>query len=143
MFDAYEQVRDEALAACGVRPVEEAAAKIRREETYHLMHSRGWVLRLGDATEESHRRMQAALDALWPHALGLFEPASPQPLLPASLQDTWLASVSPLLARAGLSLPQGARPLTGGRQGRHSEHLPQLLAELQKVARSEDERVVW
>lgn len=143
LFDYAEKVRLEALMASAYPPLAEAATKVRREETYHLMHSRAWVLRLGDATEESHRRMQAALDLAWPHALGLFEPLPQEALLveagvkppEAELQSRWEAEVRPVLEAATLRVPTGA-PVYGGRVGRHTAHLSDLLADFQKVARS-------
>ncbi len=147
LFDAAEQVRYAALADSAYRPVVDVVAKLRREETYHLMHSRGWVQRLGDATEESHRRMQAALDLAWPHALGLFEPMVDEQLLfeagvkPAeeSLRERWLSDVRPILEAATLVIPDQARMVDGGRVGRHTEHLHNLLSDMQKVVRLEPE----
>jgi ring-1,2-phenylacetyl-CoA epoxidase subunit PaaC len=140
LFDEYEKTRNAALAHCGYQPIEEAVAKIAREEVYHLMHSRGWGQRLDDATEESHRRMQAALDQLWPHALGLFEPIEHDAEFSAQLdriQLAWREAVTPTLTRATLIIPSNALPAVGGRRGEHTPHLTALLAEMQKVARSE------
>lgn len=142
LFDFAEKVRLEALMDSAHRPLADAAAKVRREETYHLMHSRAWVTRLGDATEESHRRMQAALDLAWPHALGLFEPTPGEDLLvaerikpsEAELRARWEAEVRPILEAASLAVPEAA-PAYGGRVGRHTEHLAALLADFQMVAR--------
>lgn len=143
LFDFAEKVRLEALMGSAWAPLAEAAAKVRREETYHLMHSRAWIARLGDATEESHQRMQAALDLAWPHALGLFEPAPGEALRvaegiqppEAELRARWEAEVRPILEAASLVIPQ-AEPIYGGRAGRHTEHLASLLADFQLVARS-------
>lgn len=147
LFDAAEQIRYAGLAHSVYRPIANAVAQLRREELYHIMHSRGWVQRLGDATQESHRRMQSALDALWPHALALFEPASGESVLVASnvkpaeeaLRDQWLAQVQPVLEGATLAIPRGVQAAIGGRQKRHTEHLAALLAEMQEVARLEPE----
>lgn len=146
LFDVYEQVRNAALAQCSYQPIVDAVNKISREEVYHLMHSKGWVLRLGDATEESHRRMQAALDQLWPHALGLFEPIEHDEDLSArlnSVKSAWLDVVTPALIRATLVIPQNATPVFGGRRGQHTSHLTDLLSEMQKVARTEAPDAVW
>jgi ring-1,2-phenylacetyl-CoA epoxidase subunit PaaC len=145
LFDGAEQVRYAALARSTYRPICDAIAKLRNEEAYHLMHSRGWVKRLGDATEESHRRMQDALDAAWPHALGLFEPMDGEDLLTEngikpgedSLREQWIVQVTPILESATLLVPAGAQPTSGGRSGKHTEHLAALLSEMQLVARSE------
>lgn len=128
--------RDETLAA--------VAAKAAKEVDYHRDHATGWTLRLGDGTEESHRRMQAAVDHLWPFTFELFEPdgltdrlvAAGMAVDPASLRAEWDAHVEPVLAQATLTRPaDGWRPC-GGRQGRHTEHLGYLLAELQHLHRS-------
>jgi ring-1,2-phenylacetyl-CoA epoxidase subunit PaaC len=128
--------RDETLAA--------VAAKAAKEVDYHRDHATGWTLRLGDGTEESHRRMQAAVDQLWPFTFELFEPdgltdrlvAAGMAVDPASMWAEWDAHVEPVLAQATLTRPaDGWRP-GGGRQGRHTEHLGYLLAELQHLHRS-------
>ncbi|MDH3251983.1 MAG: phenylacetate-CoA oxygenase subunit PaaC, partial [Ignavibacteria bacterium] len=73
LFDEAEQVRLRSFRGSSHAPLSEAAAKIIREESYHLLHTRSLVERLGDATEESNRRMQAAVDTAFPQALGIFE----------------------------------------------------------------------
>jgi len=145
LFDAYEQARNEWLQRCGYAPIEDAARKLAREEVYHLAHSRGWVLRLGDATAESHGRMQAALDLAWPHAPGLFEPPAGDEAFAAVLpeiQAAWRAAVEPVLTQATLTIPAAAQ-IGGGRLGAHTPHLTDLLADLQKVARLEAPEAVW
>jgi ring-1,2-phenylacetyl-CoA epoxidase subunit PaaC len=128
--------RDETLAA--------VAAKAAKEVDYHRDHATGWTLRLGDGTEESHHRMQAAVDARWPFTFELFEPdeltdrlvASGTAVDPASLRGEWDAHLEAVLAEATLTRPaEGWRP-GGGRQGRHTEHLGYLLAEMQHLHRS-------
>jgi ring-1,2-phenylacetyl-CoA epoxidase subunit PaaC len=146
LFDVYEQVRNEELARFNFQPISDAVSKIKREEVYHLMHSKGWVLRLGDATEESHTRMQAALDQLWPHALGLFEPIEEAPEYSAKLNDlrqSWLDVVTPILTQATLIIPKDAAPTIGGRKQQHTPHLIDLLKDMQKVARMESPETVW
>lgn len=145
-FDVYEHVRNEALAHCGDAPIEQAIAKIEREEVYHRLHSQGWMLRLGGATEESHHRMQAAVDYLWPHALGLFEPLDNAPDYSptlSQLQATWLERVTPVLSQATLRIPPQTPPAYGGRRGQHTAHLIDLLKDLHKVAHSESPEAVW
>jgi ring-1,2-phenylacetyl-CoA epoxidase subunit PaaC len=146
LFDEYERVRNVELARLDYHPIVEAVNKINREEVYHLMHSRGWVLRLGDATTESHRRMQQAVDELWPHALGLFEPIDHDHEYSTRLgdiQSAWENAVEPVLTRATLVVPRAVSPAFGGRSGRHTPHLLQLLRELQKVAHLESPETVW
>jgi len=146
LFDEYEHARNQALARCGYAPIEEAVAKMEREEVYHRLHSQGWVLRLGGATEESHQRLQAAVDQLWPHALGLFEPLEDAPdysrTLP-QLQAAWLERVTPVLAQATLRIPPQASPAYGGRRGQHTVHLIDLLTAVHQVAHSESPDAVW
>ena len=146
LFDVYEQVRNAELVKCGYQPIVEAVDKISREEVYHLMHSTGWVLRLGDATEESHRRMQTALDQVWPHALGLFEPIEHDEEFSARLGDIaagWQTTVAAILDQATLVMPQDAQPVYGGRRGQHTSPLIDLLNEMQKVARLESPQAAW
>ena len=146
LFDVYEHARNEVLAHCGYAPIEDAVAKISREEVYHRLHSQGWVLRLGGATEESHRRMQAALDQLWPHALGLFEPIADATEYSARLphiQTTWLERVTPIFTTATLLIPNDVTPNYGGRTGQHTSHLNDLLNDLHKVAHSKSPEAIW
>jgi ring-1,2-phenylacetyl-CoA epoxidase subunit PaaC len=105
------------------------AAKSEKESAYHLRHSSEWIVRLGDGTEESHRRAQAAVDRLWPYTHELFEGDVPR--------EAWLAAVDAVLTEATLTRPEGARfHPTGGRKGVHTEHLSYLLAEMQVLHRA-------
>ncbi len=105
------------------------AAKAAKESAYHLDHGSLWTVRLGDGTEESHRRMQAAVDELWPYTHELFE-ASPE------LRGPWLSTVEQVLAEATLTRPADGWTPGGGRAGRHTEHLSYLLAEMQVLHRA-------
>lgn len=127
---------DETLAAI--------AGKAVKEGDYHVDHARMWVLRLGDGTEESHRRMQAGLEAEWPYADELFDAAHVDPSLieagvavdPATLQARWAERVAAVVDEATLTLPSVRPAVTGGRRGIHTEHMGYLLAEMQYLARS-------
>jgi ring-1,2-phenylacetyl-CoA epoxidase subunit PaaC len=120
------------------------AGKAVKEVTYHLDHARSWVVRLGDGTEESRRRVQAGLDEVWPYAFELFETDDLVQRLvqrgvapdPAELQVRWLATVRDVLAEATLELPETDWRPSGGRRGLHTEAFGYLLAELQHVHRS-------
>jgi len=133
---ALARSRDATLAAI--------AAKAEKEAAYHLRHASEWLIRLGDGTEESHRRAQAALDELWPYAGELFErDAVEQDLVaegiavdPESLRAEWERSVDGVLAEATLAKPAAGWMQSGGRNGRHSEHLGHLLAEMQFLQRA-------
>jgi len=118
------------------------AAKSEKESAYHLRHSSEWVIRLGDGTAESHRRAQDAVDGLWPYTGELFEAdAAEQGLAgavidPATVRAEWDRSVDAMLRRATLARPGGGWMQTGGRSGRHTEHLGHLLGTLQHLQRS-------
>ena len=120
------------------------AGKAVKESRYHVAHSADWVVRLGDGTDESAKRMRRAVDRLWPYTAELFETdavdteAAQAALGPmrVSLQPEWTAIVEPVFAEAGLALPAiGAFRSTGSR-GVHSEHMGYVLAEMQTLQRS-------
>ncbi len=123
----------------------EIAEKALKEVRYHVRHSGEWVIRLGDGTEESHRRMQKALDDLWMYTGELFTPDEIDrvmaeegigPDLPA-LKPLWDERVDAVLREAGLERPADGWMPTGGKDGRmHSEHLGHLLAEMQFLQRA-------
>ncbi|MBI2620114.1 MAG: phenylacetate-CoA oxygenase subunit PaaC [Ignavibacteriales bacterium] len=149
-FDAAEQVRMKSFAQSSFDPLRQLSVKILAEEAYHLMHSQGLVERLGDGTEESHRRMQAAAETAFPQSLGLFEdfPAEAD-LVKAGvvkpsreLQEEWLTEIMRVLTRATLVVPVRKKngtfepecsPDLGGRTGRHTDDLRQLVSDLQHV----------
>jgi ring-1,2-phenylacetyl-CoA epoxidase subunit PaaC len=120
------------------------AAKALKETRYHLRHTGEWVLRLGDGTEESHQRAQAALNELWPWTAEFFYQdevdlaLQAEGIVPdlAELQAPWERMVRDHLARATLAVPEVPMRMTGGRTGRHTEHLGHMLAEMQILARS-------
>jgi ring-1,2-phenylacetyl-CoA epoxidase subunit PaaC len=115
------------------------AAKAEKETAYHLRHAAEWLIRLGDGTTESHRRAQTALDELWPYTgelfTGLPDDADIAPD-PRSLHDTWNDTVNGILSRATLERPLDGWMQSGGRDGRHTEHLGHLLAEMQFLQRT-------
>ena len=113
------------------------AAKSEKEMAYHLRHSSEWMIRLGDGTAESHRRAQAALDALWPYTGEMFEDEDCAAGVDLSaLQTPWLATVADVLTQATLAVPGGAWMQRGGRSGRHTEHLGPMLATMQHLQRA-------
>lgn len=120
------------------------AAKAEKETAYHLRHASEWLVRLGDGTDESHRRTQAALERLWPFTGELFSRDAADDAMiaagvataPETVRGIWSRTVDNVIARATLARPTDGWMQSGGRDGRHSEHLGYLLAELQFLARS-------
>ncbi|MCW2637904.1 MAG: phenylacetate-CoA oxygenase PaaI subunit [Dactylosporangium sp.] len=135
-LSAYQKPLYERLVAAGEEPdgderLSAIAAKARKESEYHLDHASLWTVRLGDGTDESHRRIQDAVDALWPYTHELFDGDH------GSLRPRWLATVEGVLDEATLTRPaDGGWTPGGGRQGLHTEHLSYLLAEMQVVHRA-------
>jgi ring-1,2-phenylacetyl-CoA epoxidase subunit PaaC len=120
------------------------AAKAAKEARYHFRHSAGWVIRLGDGTEESAARMQRAVNMLWKFTGELTtgdeldRRASDEGVGvdPAVLGAAWQQRVGEMLDEAGLMVPADPYQATGGRTGRHTEHLGHLLAEMQFMQRA-------
>jgi len=143
-FGVYSVLQWEALAKSTDETLAGIAAKSLKEARYHVRHAGEWVIRLGDGTAESHRRAQAAVDALWPYTGELFmQPADEAELVAAGLtvdvsllEAPWRAQVDDVLRRATLRAPDAGWMQRGGREGRHTEHLGHMLAEMQIVARS-------
>ncbi|MFD7156988.1 1,2-phenylacetyl-CoA epoxidase subunit PaaC [Kribbella sp. NPDC059898] len=140
-FATYQQLLYDELRACADETLAGVAGKAVKETAYHVDHATQWVLRLGDGTAESHRRMQDALDALWPYTGELFESDAlverlPVAVDPARLQDEWNRRVLGVVEESTCTRPSSSYQHSGGREGRHTEHLGYLLAELQHIARS-------
>ena len=120
------------------------AAKAVKEAKYHVRHSAQWVVTLGDGTSESHDRAQRAVDELWRYTGELFlsddversVAAEHLGVDPSTLETPWRAQVDEILSRATLTVPPVAYMQRGGRDGKHTEHLGHMLAEMQIVARS-------
>lgn len=137
----------EAMSAISEPRLAEIAAKAVKEMRYHLRHASEWVIRLGDGTDESHRRTAAALDRLWPYTGELFEMDDGERQLVAAalapnrtaLRPQWEATIARVLSEAGLEAPQGRTMLSGGRSGRHTEHLAPMLVDMQSLARAHPE----
>jgi ring-1,2-phenylacetyl-CoA epoxidase subunit PaaC len=113
------------------------AGKAVKEMAYHIRHAGEWVIRLGDGTDESARRMQDAVVALAIYTDELFEPNTVSALPDrAALRSAWTATITHIFAEAGLELPETKFPQTGGRTGKHGEGLGHMLAEMQSVYRA-------
>lgn len=143
LFTAYHLPLLEGLTTSVDPVLAGIAAKGVKEARYHLEHTVGWVIRLGDGTDESHRRMQDALDRLWPYAGELFETdgvvaAAVEAELapdPAQLKIAWDATIDTVLGEATLTRPGAAFKVGTGRSGVHTEQLGYLLAEFQYLHR--------
>ena len=126
------------------------AAKAIKEVAYHIRHAGEWVIRLGDGTEESARRMAAAVDALHRYTGELFQSdAVTQEMAeagvapdPSSLRTAFEQTIGPIFAAAGLALPESDEGPRGGRAGLHGEEMGHLLAELQYMQRTYP-RATW
>ncbi|WP_262297486.1 1,2-phenylacetyl-CoA epoxidase subunit PaaC [Microvirga sesbaniae] len=143
-FDAWHYLLLHGLTGSTDPRIAEIAAKGLKEVTYHLERSQEWVLRLGDGTEESHRRMQSAVDDLWMYTGELFEGDEVDQVMvrdgigpdPATLHEPWLGLVRATIEEATLTLPQPGWAQKGGKRGIHSEHLGYILADLQFLQRA-------
>jgi ring-1,2-phenylacetyl-CoA epoxidase subunit PaaC len=145
LFDVFDLHLAVALEASGDRTLAAFATRAAKEAAYHLRHSREWVLRLGDGTDESHRRMETALGELWIFTGELFEAddlvrrlADARVVVdPGRLRAPWREQVLGTLAEAGLEAPKDPPWMQrGGRDGRHGEALGRMLSEMQSVARA-------
>jgi len=120
------------------------AGKALKEARYHQQHAADWVVRLGDGTEESRRRIEAALARLWLYTPELFEgdavdaAAQTSGLGPAAseLRGPWLDEMREILGEAGLVLPKDAAFRSSGKRGVHSEHMGYILSEMQYLQRA-------
>ena len=135
-LQAMQHSKDARLAAI--------AAKAVKEMAYHVRHSAEWVIRLGDGTDESHARAQAALDDLWMYTGEMFDVADGERILVGSgiapdrtaINPAWDTTIDRVLAEATLKRPADRWMQIGGRAGRHTEHLGRLLAEMQVLHRA-------
>ncbi|HEY3892678.1 MAG TPA: 1,2-phenylacetyl-CoA epoxidase subunit PaaC [Bradyrhizobium sp.] len=143
-YAAFADLYWRAMMKSGEATLAAIAAKSEKESAYHLRHSSEWMVRLGDGTEESHRRAQTAIDDLWAYTGEMFEVDDSERSLiangaaidPATLRPRWLKTVSDVVSEAALALPKSEWMQQGGRSGRHSEHLGHLLSELQSMQRT-------
>lgn len=150
LFAGFMRLYYEQLARSADPRLAEVAGKAVKEMTYHVRHSAEWIIRLGDGTAESRARMLAALDDLWGYTGEMFEISEGERALVeagiapdrAALNQQWDALILRVLTDATLTVPPARYMHAGGRQGRHSEDLGHLLAEMQVLARAHPE-AVW
>ncbi len=144
LFETFYSLQLEALATSPAAKLAEIAARATKESAYHLRHAGHWLIRLGDGTEESHRRVQNAIDRLWTYTGELFETDQVDRIMQseweapdlAVLQEQWHRQIDDLLAKATLHKPEDGWMDSGGKHGRHSEHLGYILAEMQSLQRT-------
>jgi ring-1,2-phenylacetyl-CoA epoxidase subunit PaaC len=143
-FDQWHLLLLAALAQSRDARIAEIAAKALKEVTYHAERSVDWVIRLGDGTDESHAKMQAAVDDLWSYTGEMFHMDETEIALAAegigcdarALEPHWRETVAAVLAEATLTLPSGTWMQRGGKQGVHSEELGRMLATMQHLQRA-------
>ena len=144
LLDAWQLELYEGLSDSADRHLAGIACKALKETSYHLRFSSGWLIRLGDGTEESHQRVQRALDELWPFTVELFSGDAIDVELAAAgvapplqpLQQSWDERIDQVLREATLQRPAPVPYHWFGKQGVHSEHLAHLLTEMQHLQRT-------
>lgn len=136
LFDALQSSSDATLSAL--------ATKSLKEVRYHLRHSSEWIIRFGQGTDESRTRIIQAVDELWPYVEELFDADETERSLHAAglghdssgLREPWHSTIREVFSEAGLEVPEKYNSIRGSREGKHSEHLGHLLAEMQVLHRS-------
>jgi ring-1,2-phenylacetyl-CoA epoxidase subunit PaaC len=143
-FSAYQELLFQQLTKSSDEQIRAVAAKSLKEIAYHLRWSSEWVIRLGDGSGESHDRMQHAISTLWDYTDELFNPAEyelalvNEKLIPdiSLLKAGWLQKAREIFEEATLAVPVSSEAHNGGKQGKHTPHLDDILKELQSVARA-------
>jgi ring-1,2-phenylacetyl-CoA epoxidase subunit PaaC len=136
LYERMADSRDERLAAI--------AAKSVKEVRYHLRYSSGWLVRLGDGTDESRAKVQSALELLWPYTVELFAEDELDCMMADSgiaprlsqVHAAWVQRIGAILAEATLKFPTDRPHAWHGKRGQHSEHLGYILAEMQYLQRA-------
>lgn len=144
LYSALMVLYWQALTKSGDAELAAIAEKSAKEARYHLHHSRDWLIKLGDGTEVSHQRTQAALDHLYPYTREFWSTSALEQAAVSSgigvdmatLQADWNQIVDSAIAEATLQKPEAQGYVTEGKKGLHSEHLGYLLAEMQSLARA-------
>jgi ring-1,2-phenylacetyl-CoA epoxidase subunit PaaC len=144
LFELFYFAQLQALTGCEDARVAEIAARAEKEIRYHLRHNTQWLVRLGDGTEESHRRVQESVNELWRFTGEMFEADEADTIVERAwggpnlekLHKRWLADIDAILINATLDKPEDGWMASGGKAGRHTEHFGYLLAEMQYLQRS-------
>lgn len=144
-FDVWHTLWLRSLLSSSDSDIAHIAEKSLKEVTYHLRRSSDLIIRLGDGSDESHQRIQRSVDALWMYSGECFIDDELDKViadrkiapLPSSLKEEWLATIQNIFSKATLGMPsKDAWMQQGGKQGRHTEHLGYLLAEMQFLQRA-------
>jgi ring-1,2-phenylacetyl-CoA epoxidase subunit PaaC len=144
LIDAFQLELYERMTASTDERLAAIAAKSVKEIRYHLRYSGGWLVRLGDGTDDSHARVQSALEALWPYTVELFAEdeldrtmadSGVAPRL-SDVQLAWAQRIDEILGEATLQRPRDRPHSWHGKRGQHSEHLGYMLAEMQYLQRT-------
>ena len=144
LFETFYLAQLEALVDCGDRRVAEIAARAEKEIRYHLRHNVHWLVRLGDGTDESHARVQQSVQDLWQYTGEMFAADDVDREFAASfggpdldtIRAGWQRSIGAILEEATLDMPENGWMASGGKSGRHSEHLGYMIAEMQYLQRT-------
>lgn len=142
-FSVFAMLQAQALEKSANKELAGIAAKMHKEARYHVRHSGEWMLKLGDGTDESHQRLQSAVDELWRYTGEMFFVDEIERRLVAhkaavdatAIEPRWREQVIEVLGRAGIKPPEVKWMQRGGRTGRHTEHLGHMLAEMQVLQR--------
>lgn len=143
-FESFYVLQLDALQACSNKRLAEIAARAVKEIRYHLRHVSQWLVRLGDGTAESHQRVQASVDQYWTYTGEMFAGDDVDATIQSefkgpnldTLHDQWQTNIAAILAEATLAAPEDEFMASGGRDGRHTEHLGYLIAEMQFLQRA-------
>jgi ring-1,2-phenylacetyl-CoA epoxidase subunit PaaC len=144
LFETFYLAQLEALVNCTDKRVAGIAARAEKEIRYHLRHNVHWLVRLGDGTGESHARVQQSIDELWQFTGEMFAADAVDREFAVSfggpdlevIHAGWQESIGAILNEATLDMPEDGWMASGGKRGRHSEHLGYLIAEMQYLQRT-------
>jgi ring-1,2-phenylacetyl-CoA epoxidase subunit PaaC len=144
LYTVFSYHLQDALLSSSDERIRSVAEKAIKEVTYHLRHSSDWIIRMGDGTDESHKKVQEALDTIWMFVDDLFVTAPGDKLLVNAkiipdldtIRQKWEGTIKSVLQEATLKQPVESFMMKGGREGKHTEHLGYILAELQFLPRA-------
>lgn len=137
LYSEFQQLLYKELTQHTDKDIAAIAEKSLKEIKYHIKWSKDWVIRLGDGTEESHQKMQEALDEIWTYTGEMFDAAPfENASLLKSIEGLWLEKVKAKLEEATLTIPEKTFMQKGGKAGIHTEHFGYMLAEMQYLQRT-------